>query len=218
MVGWMLFGVSDDASAALVIYTFQGTVNSITRDVNIVDGLIAVGDNVEFTFKFDLDAPGTQVRYNGQFIERTDHDNDAEKVDYFWTEYIGGTDIGPIGEITSPNPNFFAETNYGLSVNRKVDGVIVQDTGYLYGGSAYNWVSIENYSQNVQAWETGYAGFHFRHIVRNQEDEDAWIRGNATLVSGSSVVAVPEPATAILILVLGLVGFVLIRSRIRTGQ
>lgn len=210
----MILGLCGNASASLVIYNFEGTVTSLSRDAHIVDGLIAVGDSVEFTFHVDLDLPGTQERYNGQFIERVDHDNEIEKVDYFWTKYVGGSDIGPIGEIPSPNPGRFRTTNYGLSVNRKVNGVIVQDTGYLYGGSTYNWVSIENYSQNVHAWKSGSSGFSFRHIVWNQADEDAWIRGSATLVSESSLSAVPEPATVILGMTLGLIGFVSMRSRL----
>lgn len=215
--GGMLFGVSETVFAVIMTYTFQGTVNSITRDTNIVDGLIAIGDSAEFTFDIDLDANGTQVRYSGQFIERTDVSNEANDVDYFWTDYVGGTDIGPIGEITAPNPNFFEETNYGLSVNRKENGVIVQDTGYLYGGSAYNWVSIENYSQNVQDWQLGYTGFQFRHIVRNQANEAAWIRGNLTLSDISFSTPVPEPTT-MLLFGIGLVGIVGLRIRLKKNK
>lgn len=215
VAGLVVFGSVGSMSAAIVTYSFRGEVTSITRDVEITEGLIAIGDPVEFYFNLDFDRPGSQVRYNGQYIERTDHDNEAERVDYFWTDYVGGSDIGPIGEIGTPNPNFFAEFNYGLSVNRKVDGVIVQDTGYLYGGPNYNWVSIENYSKNVQDWEAGSRGFGFRHIVRNQDDDDAWIRGNVELVEMSPLAAVPEPASAILVLVVGLVGFTVIRTWFR---
>lgn len=197
MAGAILLGISGNVFAGIITYTFEGKVTSITRDAEIVDGLIAIGDFVQFTFELDLDAPGTQVRYNGQFITRADHENDTEKVDYFWTNYIGGTDIGPIGLITSPDPNFFEKTNYGLSVNRKEDNVIVQDTGYLYGGSAYNWVGIENYSQNVQDWVEGSSGFSFRHIVKNQANEEAWIRGSLTLTSAST--QVPEPSVLLLL-------------------
>ena len=203
--GCVFLGMSGNAIASIITYTFQGTVNSITRDAHIVDGLTAIGDNVEFSFNVDLDATGFQTRYNGQFIERTDHDNDLETVDYFWTDYIGGTDIGPIGVISDPNPNWFNEFNYGLSVNRKENGAVVQDTGYLYGGSSYNWVSIENYSQNVQDWEVGNGSFQFRHQVANQAGEYAWIRGHINLTDMPA--QVPEPNT-ILLFALGLAGIV----------
>ena len=212
--GWMVLGLTWNVSASIVTYDFQGKVTSLTRDVHIVDGLIAVGDSVEFTFEVDLNSPGSIVRYNGQKIEWVDHDNEAEKVDHFWTRYIGGSDIGPIGEITVPDPNLYETWNYGLSVKRKVDGVIVQDTGYLYGGSSYNWVSIENYSRNAQDWEQGSSGFSFRHIVMNQGGEDVWIRGTLALVGKSSLAAVPEPSTAITAIALGLVVFVLVRNRL----
>lgn len=215
VAGLVVLGSVGSVSASLVTYNFRGNVTSITRDVGITEGLIAIGDPVEFTFNLDFDLPGSQVRYNGQFIERVDHDIEAEKVDYFWTDYVGGSDIGPIGEITTPNPNRYEKINYGLSVGRKVNGEIVQKTGYLYGGPTYNWVSIENYSKNVQDWETGSRGFYFRHIVGNQEEDDAWIRGNLELVEKSPLTAVPEPASAILVLVVGLVGFTVTRTWFR---
>lgn len=215
VTGLVIFGSVGSVSAALVTYSFRGKVTSITRDVEITEGLIAIGDPVEFNFNLDFDLPGLLVRHNGQSIERPDHDIEVEKVDHFWTDYIGGSDIGPIGEIATPDPSSIAEFNYGLSVGRKVNGVIVQKTGYLYGGPNNNWVSIENYSKNAQDWEAGSRGFSFRHIVKNQDNDDAWIRGNLELVSTSPLAAVPEPASAILALVLGLVGFTVTRTWFR---
>ncbi len=69
VTGWVFLCFSGNAFAEIMTYTFQGNVTSITRDANIVAGLIAIGDYAEFTFDLDLDAAGTQVRYNGQFIQ-----------------------------------------------------------------------------------------------------------------------------------------------------
>ena len=187
----LLLGFSGNAFAEIVTYTFQGTVTSIRRDASIMEDLISIGDNVEFTFNCEFDSKGTMIRYDDQLIERDDYQNEAEDVDYFWCDYVGGTDIGPIGDISLPNPNFFKEWNYGLSNSRKENGTIVQHTGFMYGGSTYNWVAIENYSQHVQDWGFGNTGITFTHRVRNQKDQTAWIRGNLTLVYVSSTQ--PEP-------------------------
>ena len=183
LIALLLIGLSSEAKADIYTYTFRGTVNSITHDANIVDGLIAAGDSVEFIFDVDLNAVGTQVRYNGQLIELADYQMDSGDADHFWCDYVSGTDIGPIGDITTPNPNYLEENNYGLSYSRKANGVIVQNTGYLYGGSTYNYIAIENYSRHVQDWALGDQGYTFQHRVRNQQDEAAWIFGVLQLVS-----------------------------------
>jgi len=48
--GLVFLGMSGNAITSIITYTFQGTVNSIARDAHIVDGLIAIGDNVDFSF------------------------------------------------------------------------------------------------------------------------------------------------------------------------
>ena len=182
-----MFGILGYVSAEPVTYTFVGSVDRIYNgNPEIVDGIIAVGDGVEFTFVCDQEEDGYRTRYSGEIVPRVDHENDSEIVDNFWCDYIGGTEIGPIGEITLPNPNYYQEWNFGLAVFRKENGQVVQNTSYQHGGSDYNWVSIENYSQNINNWQVGIGEFQFRVVVRNQEDQFTYIRGFLVLTYASN--------------------------------
>lgn len=182
----LVFGIYENVVAEPVTYILEGTVYEIGGpNPDIVAGLIANGDKIEFTFECDLEADAIVTRYNGQIWYPEDYSNDAGDVDYFWCEYLGGTDIGHIGAITAPNPNYFADWKYGLNVSRKDKGVIVQNTGYMKGGSGYNRVSIDNYYRHVQDWKVGenLGGlFISQHTVRNQADEWARIRAYVQLV------------------------------------
>lgn len=141
----MLFSVFGYASAEPITYKFVGSVNRIFNgNPEIVDGIIAVGDSVEFTFECDQEEDGYTTYYNGYTLPYPDRDYGSSVSDYFWCDYVGGTEIGA-GEIISPVPHYTKEWNVGLANFRKNDaGEIIQRTSYLYGGSAYDWRAIEN--------------------------------------------------------------------------
>jgi hypothetical protein len=65
--------------------------------------------------------------------------------------YVGGSDVGPKGEISDPWYLWSKEENWGLSYSRKGKGTIVQHTSYMHSESTYNKVIIENYSQHAHS-------------------------------------------------------------------
>lgn len=188
-------------------YTVSGVVTSISGDQNAVQAaelLISVGDPVQYTFEVDFDGTATATRYNGQVLTWNDYVGTSDAPDYFYTTYIGGSDVGPLENISSPDPNLISEWHHGLNNTRFEDGVDVQHTGYLSGGDSYNLVRIENYSQHVQDWKVGEEGlgtlFQVLNEVRNSNSESAKIRSNVILEytdNPANPVSIVDPEEAV---------------------
>ena len=105
-------GLGASANAALVHYTFTGTVTTVTDTAGIIGGsIVANVTPVEYVFAIDTAAAGTRTRYNGT----TQTLVDGGIYNYYFVDYISGSLISG-SAATHEEPLDYAEHNWGFTI------------------------------------------------------------------------------------------------------
>ncbi|MES9971966.1 MAG: VPLPA-CTERM sorting domain-containing protein [Candidatus Thiodiazotropha sp.] len=184
------------AQSAPVYYTFEGHITNIRDDVGAVASAgLSVNDNVAYTFLIDTDRLGTLTRNDGSVSVLPDTTPDY---DYFYVDFISGSEINPVDGGSFNEPFSTAERNYGADMFSTASGMIT-------GGSQNNYVMFYSHDQYVNDWVIGSNLYGFEMAMGSNFQSSSY---NVDL-SLTSMNPVPIPAAAWLFIsgLLGLLGF-----------
>jgi hypothetical protein len=172
----MIFCFSSIAHADGKYYTFVGTVSYIDDPHNIVLGKIWVGMPINYSFFVDYNRQGELFRNDGLQSEI----HQGKSVENFYCDYYSGSALNSIdGGYCNDADNDFAEYNYGLNVTNQETGL---HTGYLYGKSLNDKVSIDSYRLWIKELTSGTSVIS-KNQVYNSIGQRAIVYGRLTLDS-----------------------------------
>lgn len=197
--------------SAPVYYTFEGSVEWMTEQHDVLDSLnVEIGQRVTHTILVDYDAQGTKTSFEG---------NTVNVEGSFYTEYISGS------ALTSPNPYYSVNNmpNYTANFNYGSESIFPNDPSY--NRTTYNFQSSNDHmylfiQKEIFEIQIGDI-FEFNNNITTEEygDRSQGIWGHVSLTGISStnpaVDPVPEPSTMILFGtgLVGAAGFMIRRRR-----
>jgi hypothetical protein len=189
------------APAVPITYAFEGTVTySNTGD-------FAVGDPVSYLFLADRDVYGW-VEWNGLVEWPADWATPDSYVDFFYSEYLGGSAFAADLPYDSYGTHHLGRTEIysGIHVS------LLLGNNRDPGGS--DLVSVFNPTATIEEWTVGMGGFQGYNSVWGNTTGQI-VESDLTLASirvGEPVAAVPEPGTTALCF-MGLAGLAFAESR-----
>ena len=197
-----LLGVSVDASAAPMIYTFEGTVTGVvdqTGGITITE--FSAGDAVTYRFLVDFSAPGQHTQFDGDTFNIPEAGFD----DYFYAQLLTAESSPTLPRfLPATNLNVDEFRNYGRDWSGPPPG---GPFGWLYANSFYNTFQIYQ-GKMVKDWTIGEAVAGQSRSMIFEGNTTFTDIANFSLNLTSIASPIPEPETyAMLLAGLALLGF-----------